>query len=270
MDELPKLRLDLCPAPLEQEDDDDDESVEVASYNGLTLCDGDVLGVLDDISTDDEDKSIDCNDIESVAPLPIDIKSDEYDLSPTDQQIINNNELSSQRSNKSRSSYYKRRRSGREHVHIPILSSLSNRCISIIAGVALVIGLSIFVVAITASLREPQQSSSVASTVLGDENTNGEIDTTLQGGGEEDSTYGYFDDEILTTVTTTQKQWACLADVRECSDGSFVSRDENYDCEFEPCPEEEQEEEVANNVSSGGRQCDGTLLRIDIETDNYG
>ena len=58
MDELPKLRLDLCPAPLEQ-DDDDDESVEVASYNGLTLCEGDVLGVLDDISTDeDEDKSI--------------------------------------------------------------------------------------------------------------------------------------------------------------------------------------------------------------------
>lgn len=129
MDELPKLRLDLCPAPLEQEQDDDDESVEVASYNGLTLCEGDVLGVLDDISTDeDEDKSIDCNntDIESVAPLPIDIKSDEYDLSPTDQQIINNNELSSQRSNKSRSSYYKRRK-GREHVHIPILSSLSNR-----------------------------------------------------------------------------------------------------------------------------------------------
>ena len=120
MDELPKLRLDLCPAPLEQDDDDDDESVEVASYNGLTLCEGDVLGVLDDISTDDEDASIDCNDIESVAPLPIDIKSDEYDLSPTDQQIINNNELSSQRSNKSRSSYYKRR-SGREHVHIPIL-----------------------------------------------------------------------------------------------------------------------------------------------------
>ena len=121
------------------------------------------------------------------------------------------------------------------------------------------------------SLREPQQSSSVASTVLGDENTNtGEIDTTLQGGGE-DSTYGYFDDEILTTVTT-QKQLACLADVRECSDGSFVSRDENNDCEFEPCPEEEkeEEEEVANNVSSGGRQCDGTLLRIDIETDNYG
>ena len=123
MDELPKLRLDLCPAPLEQ--DDDNESVEVASYNGLTLCEGDVLGVLDDISTDDEDKSIDCNDIESVAPLPIDIKSDEYELSPTDQQIINNNELSSQRSNKSRSSYYKKR--GREHVHIPILSSLSNR-----------------------------------------------------------------------------------------------------------------------------------------------
>ena len=149
MDELPKLRLDLCPAPLEQ--DDDEESVEVASYNGLTLCEGDVLGVLDDISTDDdEDASIDCNttDIESVAPLPIDIKSDEYDLSPTDQQIINNNELSSQRSNKSRSSYYKRR-SGREHVHIPILSSLSNRAISIIAGVALVIGLSVFVAAIT-------------------------------------------------------------------------------------------------------------------------
>ena len=122
MDPLPKLRLDLCPAPLEQ-DDDDDESVEVASYNGLTLCEGDVLGVLDDISTDeDEDASIDCNttDIESVAPLPIDIKSDEYDLSPTDQQIINNNELSSQRSNKSRSSYYNKRR-GREHVHIPIL-----------------------------------------------------------------------------------------------------------------------------------------------------
>jgi len=118
MDELPKLRLDLCPAPLEQ---DDDESVEVASYNGLTLCEGDVLGVLDDISTDDEDASIDCNtvDIESVAPLPIDIKSDEYDLSPTDQQIINNNDGNSQRSNKSRSSYYKRR--GREHVHIPIL-----------------------------------------------------------------------------------------------------------------------------------------------------
>ena len=125
MDELPKLRLDLCPAPLEQEDDD--ESVEVASFNGLTLCEGNVLGILDDISTDDEDKSIDCNntDIESVAPLPIDIKSDEYDLSPTDQQIINNNDLSSQRSNKSRSLYYKRR--GREHVHIPILSSLSNR-----------------------------------------------------------------------------------------------------------------------------------------------
>ena len=120
------------------------------------------------------------------------------------------------------------------------------------------------------SLREPQQSSSVASTVLGDENTNTEIGTSLQGGGEEDSTYGYFDDEILTTVTT-QKQLACLADVRECSDGSFVSRDENNDCKFEPCPEEEkEEEEVANNVSSGGRQCDGTLLRIDIETDNYG
>ena len=120
------------------------------------------------------------------------------------------------------------------------------------------------------SLREPQQSSSVASTVLGDENTNTEIGSLQE--GEEDSTYGYFDDEILTTVTT-QKQFACLADVRECSDGSFVSRDENNDCEFEPCPEEEekeQEEEVANNVSSGGRQCDGTLLRIDIETDNYG
>jgi len=123
------------------------------------------------------------------------------------------------------------------------------------------------------SLREPQQSSSVASSVLGDENTNnGEIGTTLQEGDNgEDSTYGYFDDEILTTVTTTQKQ-LCLADVKECSDGSFVSRDENNDCEFEPCPEEEEEEEeeVANNVSSGGRQCDGTLLRIDIETDNYG
>ena len=260
MDELPKLRLDLCPAPA-LEDDDDDESVEVSSYNGLTLCEGNVLGVLDDISTDDEDKSIDCNntiDIESVAPLPIDIKSDEYDLSPTDQQIINNNNnLSSQRSNKSRSSYYKKR--GREHVHIPILSSLSNRAISIIAGVALVIGLSIFVVAITTSLREPQQSSSVASSVLGDENTNsGEIDS-LQGGGEEDSTYGYFDDEILTTLNT-QKQ----------SDGSFVSRDENNDCEFEPCLEEEEEEEEVAPVSSGGRQCDGTLLRIDIETDNYG
>jgi len=151
------------------------------------------------------------------------------------------------------------------------LSSLSNRAISIIAGVALVIGLSIFVVAITASLREPQQSSSVASSVLGDENTNGEIGTLMQEGGEEDSTYGYFDDEILTSVTTTQKLFACLADVKECSDGSFVSRDENNDCEFEPCPEEEEEEEeVANNVSSGGRQCDGTLLRIDIETDNYG
>ena len=124
MDEQPKLRLDLCPAPLEQEDDD--ESVEVSSYNGLTLCEGNVLGILDDNSTDDEDKSMDCNatDIESVAPLPIDIKSDEYDLSPTDQQIINNNDLSSQRSNKSRTSYYKRRK-GREHVHIPILSSFS-------------------------------------------------------------------------------------------------------------------------------------------------
>ena len=133
---------------------------------------------------------------------------------------------------------------------------------------ALVIGISIFVVAIIASLREPQQSSSVASTVLGDENTNGEIGSTSQG-GEEDSTYGYFDDEILTTVT--QKQLACLADVKECSDGSFVSRDENNDCEFEPCPEEEEEEkEEVANVSSGGRQCDGTLLRIDIETDNYG
>ena len=148
------------------------------------------------------------------------------------------------------------------------LSSLSNRAISIIAGVALVIGLSVFVVAITASLREPQQSSSVASSVLGDENTNGEIGT-LQGGVEEDSTYGYFDDEILTTVT--QKQLACLADVKECPDGSFVSRDENNDCKFEPCPEEEKEEkEEVATVSSGGRNCDGTLLRIDIETDNYG
>ena len=93
----------------------------------------------------------------------------------------------------------------------------------------------------------------------------------MQEGGEEDSTYGYFDDEILTTVTTT-KQFACLADVKECPDGSFVSRDENNDCEFEPCPEEEEEkeEEEVANVSSGGRQCDGTLLRIDIETDNYG
>ena len=116
------------------------------------------------------------------------------------------------------------------------------------------------------SLREPQQSSSVASTVLGDENTNTEIGSLQE--GEEDSTYGYFDDEILTTVTTT-KQLACLADVKECSDGSFVSRDENNDCEFEPCPDKEKEEEVAP-VSSGGRQCDGTLLRIDIETDNYG
>ena len=90
MDELPKLRLDLCPAPLEQ-DDDDDESVEVASYNGLTLCEGDVLGVLDDISTDDEDASIDCNtDIEmsSVAPLPLEIKSDQYDLSPGKSALV--------------------------------------------------------------------------------------------------------------------------------------------------------------------------------------
>ena len=117
------------------------------------------------------------------------------------------------------------------------------------------------------SLREPQQSSSVASTVLGDENTNTEIGSLQE--GEEDSTYGYFDDEILTTVTTT-KQLACLADVKECSDGSFVSRDENNDCEFEPCLEEEEEEEEVAPVSSGGRQCDGTLLRIDIETDNYG
>jgi len=135
----------------------------------------------------------------------------------------------------------------------------------------LVIGLSIFVVAITASLREPQQSSSVASSVLGDENTNGEIGSSLQEGDSgEDSTYGYFDDEILTT-SNTQKQLACLADVKECTDGSFVSRDENNDCEFEPCPEEEEEEEEeVAPVSSGGRQCDGTLLRIDIETDNYG
>jgi len=151
------------------------------------------------------------------------------------------------------------------------LKRLSFRCISIIAGVALVIGLSIFVVAITASLREPQQSSSVASSVLGDENTNGEIGSSLQEGDSgEDSTYGYFDDEILTT-SNTQKQLACLADVKECTDGSFVSRDENNDCEFEPCPEEEEEEEEeVAPVSSGGRQCDGTLLRIDIETDNYG
>ena len=132
---------------------------------------------------------------------------------------------------------------------------------------ALVIGLSIFVVAITASLREPQQSSSVASTVLGDENTNGEMINTL-GGGEDNGTYGYFDDEILT-ASNTQKQ-ACLMDMKECPDGSFVSRDENNDCEFEPCPEEEEEEEEVAPVSSGGRQCDGTLLRIDIETDNYG
>ena len=144
----------------------------------------------------------------------------------------------------------------------------TSRCISIIAGVALVIGLSIFVVAITASLREPQQSSSVVSLVLGDENTNdGEIDS-LQDGGE-DGTYGYFDDEILTTANT-QKQLACLMDMKECSDGSLVSRDENNDCKFDPCPEEEEKEEEVANVSSGGRQCDGTLLRIDIETDNYG
>ena len=61
-----------------------------------------------------------------------------------------------------------------------------------------------------------------------------------------------------------------MTDVKECSDGSFVSRDENNDCEFEPCLEEEEEEEEVAPVSSGGRQCDGTLLRIDIETDNYG
>jgi hypothetical protein len=31
---------------------------------------------------------------------------------------------------------------------------------------------------------------------------------------------------------------ACAADVRQCNDGSFVSRNPDSDCKFDPCPGE--------------------------------
>ncbi|MFP4524033.1 MAG: hypothetical protein ACLFO2_01780 [Candidatus Woesearchaeota archaeon] len=53
----------------------------------------------------------------------------------------------------------------------------------------------------------------------------------------------------------------CAADVKECPDGSFVSRDPDNDCEFRPCPSDED----SGNASDG----DGTsdLERHDCTPD---
>ncbi|MEK6889375.1 MAG: hypothetical protein AABW80_04695 [Nanoarchaeota archaeon] len=38
------------------------------------------------------------------------------------------------------------------------------------------------------------------------------------------------------SVGTETEQVFCTQDIRECSDGSFVSRDSNNNCEFKSCP----------------------------------
>lgn len=49
-------------------------------------------------------------------------------------------------------------------------------------------------------------------------------------------------DHIMSRVnnsTSSYKQKVCANDVKECSDGSFVSRDPNNNCSFKQCPQQE-------------------------------
>eukprot|EP00562_Extubocellulus_spinifer_P035737 CAMPEP_0178700810 /NCGR_PEP_ID=MMETSP0699-20121125/11892_1 /TAXON_ID=265572 /ORGANISM="Extubocellulus spinifer, Strain CCMP396" /LENGTH=470 /DNA_ID=CAMNT_0020347209 /DNA_START=71 /DNA_END=1483 /DNA_ORIENTATION=+ len=62
----------------------------------------------------------------------------------------------------------------------------------------------------------------------------------------------------------------CTMDVMECPDGSFVDRDPENDCEFRPCPEEEEEREEPSvgACTLDVMECpDGSFVDRDPEND---
>merc|ERR1711937_842195 len=54
----------------------------------------------------------------------------------------------------------------------------------------------------------------------------------------------------------------CAADVQECSDGSFVSRDPTNDCEFPACPSAETNTDTTEVMSSANGGAFGKLTSL--------
>merc|ERR1712159_580631 len=60
-----------------------------------------------------------------------------------------------------------------------------------------------------------------------------------------------FEDDIYISKDSEDEDIMCAADVQECSNGSFVSRDPTNDCAFPACPSEEQQENVESSANAG-------------------
>merc|ERR1711904_401699 len=67
---------------------------------------------------------------------------------------------------------------------------------------------------------------------------------------DDDSEYND-DVYIYISKDSEDEDIMCAADVQECSDGSFVSRDPTNDCAFPACPSEEQQENVESSANGG-------------------
>merc|ERR1711904_551497 len=77
---------------------------------------------------------------------------------------------------------------------------------------------------------------------------------------DDDSEYN---DDVYISKDSEDEDIMCAADVQECSDGSFVSRDPSNDCAFPACPSADPNTdttELENGVSSANGSAFGKLI----------
>merc|ERR1711904_454996 len=72
----------------------------------------------------------------------------------------------------------------------------------------------------------------------------------------------FFSDDAYGSESEEDEDIMCAADVQECSDGSFVSRDPTNDCEFPACPSDDTITDTTEVMSSANGGAFGKLISL--------